>query len=352
MDLNKTIQHYFRQPSLDSVSQSALEELVQQYPYVGSLQDLLLRKMKQNHAPEFNDQWRKAQLYFQDPYYLHSLLNRKPVTPAATGLVTELKSELADALARARSIAQATMNEEEPEPDESELEPVDDEELSDMPGLSDFKARTAPPEQAEAPAIDVEEDSDSPGTEQQAEQPVDKPEPAGRPLPGADALPFEKKSDKLAVDAGLRSDILSRESPIKIPSLRDLGPVTDDMPSFEPYHTIDYFASQGIKLSNEIPKDKFGKQLKSFTEWIRTMKKLPQTAIEEKLERASGGEKIEAMAAVSIEGKEILTETMAEVLIKQGHKERAAEIFRKLSLAHPNKSAYFASRIEQLNKVP
>lgn len=121
------------------------------------------------------------------------------------------------------------------------------------------------------------------------------------------------------------------------------------MPSFEPYHTIDYFASQGIKLGNELPKDKLGRQLKSFTEWIRTMKKLPQTAIEEKLLKSGQGETIEALAADSIETKEILTETMAEVLLKQGDKARAADIFRKLSLAHPDKSAYFATRIEQLN---
>ena len=45
---------------------------------------------------------------------------------------------------------------------------------------------------------------------------------------------------------------------------------------FEPYHTVDYFASQGIKFrEEEKPVDKFSLQLKSFTEWLKTMKKLP-----------------------------------------------------------------------------
>jgi hypothetical protein len=49
---------------------------------------------------------------------------------------------------------------------------------------------------------------------------------------------------------------------------------------FEPFHTVDYFASQGIKFKEEEkPKDKFGLQLKSFTEWLRAMKKLPVTEI-------------------------------------------------------------------------
>ena len=38
--------------------------------------------------------------------------------------------------------------------------------------------------------------------------------------------------------------------------------------TFEPYHTIDYFASQGIQPKlEEKPKDQFSRQLKSFTEW-------------------------------------------------------------------------------------
>src|SRR5690349_19524095 len=45
--------------------------------------------------------------------------------------------------------------------------------------------------------------------------------------------------------------------------------------TFEPFHTVDYFASQGIKLSQkDIGTDSFSKQLKSFTEWLKTMKKI------------------------------------------------------------------------------
>jgi hypothetical protein len=44
---------------------------------------------------------------------------------------------------------------------------------------------------------------------------------------------------------------------------------------FEPMHMVDYFASQGIKLNDDVHKgDKLGKQLKSFTEWLKTMKKV------------------------------------------------------------------------------
>ncbi|HKH62988.1 MAG TPA: hypothetical protein VKA49_19240 [Flavitalea sp.] len=118
--------------------------------------------------------------------------------------------------------------------------------------------------------------------------------------------------------------------------------------TFEPYHTIDYFASQGIKLQqSDLSKDKFGKQLKSFTEWLRSMKRLPQAATDGSLDEATQ-RSIQQIAEHSFEEKEIVTETMAEVWIKQGNKEKAIDTLNKLSLLNPSKSHYFAAKIEQL----
>lgn len=120
---------------------------------------------------------------------------------------------------------------------------------------------------------------------------------------------------------------------------------------FQSYHTIDYFASQGIRLQQaELAKDKLGQQLKSFTEWLRSMKKLP--APEGKLpagpEDDSRQQIVIQSAANSIAEKEVVTETMAEVWAKQGHNEKAIAIYQKLSLQNPGKSAYFAAKIDQL----
>jgi hypothetical protein len=133
-----------------------------------------------------------------------------------------------------------------------------------------------------------------------------------------------------------------------VPKIDLSAPPTGDI-SFEPYHTVDYFASQGIKLSQEdIGKDKFGKQLKSFTEWLKTMKRVqgnnpPPTA------DARSEAKVQGMAGDSVQKSDIVTESMAEVWLKQGNKAKAAEIYRKLSLLHPAKSAYFADKINTLN---
>jgi len=41
---------------------------------------------------------------------------------------------------------------------------------------------------------------------------------------------------------------------------------------------------------------------------------------------------------------------MAEVWLKQGNKRKAIDVYSKLSFIFPEKSVYFASRIEQLKQ--
>lgn len=118
---------------------------------------------------------------------------------------------------------------------------------------------------------------------------------------------------------------------------------------FEPLYTIDYFASQGIKtVTEQFPANKLDKQLKSFTEWLKVMKRLP--AEETTVINETDEKKIQAAAEDSNEVKDITTEAMAEVLIKQGKNEKAIDIYHKLSLLHPEKSPYFAAKIEQLKR--
>ena len=119
---------------------------------------------------------------------------------------------------------------------------------------------------------------------------------------------------------------------------------------FEPYHTVDYFASQGIKpVLEEKPTDHFGQQLKSFTEWLKAIRKMPPQEISTLIDSRSE-EKVVNLAVHSIEDREVVTEAMAEVWIKQGYPEKAIDIYNKLSLLNTSKSGYFAGLIENLKK--
>jgi hypothetical protein len=122
----------------------------------------------------------------------------------------------------------------------------------------------------------------------------------------------------------------------------------EDVLVFEPYHTVDYFASQGIRFrEEEKPVDKFGRQLKSFTEWLKTMKRLPAGETNTQLTSGTVAE-VDQMAETSLKERDIVTEAMAEVWEKQGNITKAIDIYGKLSLLDPSKSAYFAAKIAAL----
>jgi hypothetical protein len=122
----------------------------------------------------------------------------------------------------------------------------------------------------------------------------------------------------------------------------------EELIAFEPLHTVDYFASQGIKITREeLEKDHFGKQVKSFTAWLKSMKKLHPAQVPEQNEVIE--KIIQTSSEVSNRDVNVLTEAMAEVLVKQDKKAKAIEMYQKLSLINPSKSAYFAAKIESLN---
>ncbi len=116
---------------------------------------------------------------------------------------------------------------------------------------------------------------------------------------------------------------------------------------FEPLFASDYFASQGIKLSEDLQSgDKLGKQLKSFTEWLKGMKKIhenKESSVSEQIDLA-----VQHLAEKSNIDANIITESMAEAYLQQGKMKKASETFEKLSLINPAKSAYFAAKIESI----
>ncbi len=130
-------------------------------------------------------------------------------------------------------------------------------------------------------------------------------------------------------------------------------PVLEEKLNFEAELTPlqkDYFEAQGIAIDlSKIPQDKFTKQLRSFTAWLKVLKNKdgsPQIAeIGEEQEKA-----IAAIAEKANTTADVITEAMAEVWLKQGNKRKAIDVYSKLSFIFPEKSVYFASRIEQLKQ--
>jgi len=120
----------------------------------------------------------------------------------------------------------------------------------------------------------------------------------------------------------------------------------------DPYYTVDYFASQGIKLEIEQnPQDQLGQHLKKFTQWLKHMKKLGPEDATEVIARSETEADIQKFADSSNTVREVVTEAMASVLEKQGKKDKAIELYKKLSFISPDKSAYFAGKIKNLKGI-
>jgi hypothetical protein len=122
----------------------------------------------------------------------------------------------------------------------------------------------------------------------------------------------------------------------------------DQLIPIEPYHTVDYFASQGIKLSHYFEKDELGTKVKRFTEWLRTMKKLQPEAPEIR-STESLFPQLNKME-VQQPAHEIITEAMAEVYLKQGLKDKAIEVYNKLSLQNPANKHIFAAKLSLIKE--
>jgi hypothetical protein len=131
-------------------------------------------------------------------------------------------------------------------------------------------------------------------------------------------------------------------------------PLREEKLSFEheehPTLQRDYFAAQGIDIDlSRVPQDKFTKQLRSFTAWLKVLK---HADIEQNTpEIVEEQEKIiTAIAEKANKAEDVITESMAEIWAKQGNKRKAIDTYSKLSFIFPEKSVYFASRIEQLKQ--
>jgi hypothetical protein len=161
-------------------------------------------------------------------------------------------------------------------------------------------------------------------------------------------------------------------------------PATDNF--ITPVFAQDYFLHTGEKIPDELTfepaelqqhsneqtdRDKALMVMMSFTEWLlhfkhtserekeetRDQKALKTMWQKEKLAAALEEENEEIpenvfeMAVNSISKEDgVVSETLADIYIKQGKYDQAIDMYRKLSLRNPQKNAYFAHKIEEALK--
>ncbi len=392
----KALIHLTGNADLSAIKMESIEKLVQDYPFFAPGQYLFAAKLKKDDHPLVGSQAMKAALYFTNPHWLQFQLEalKDP------GIDQAPKQELDTALLR--SIRQKDI-----EWDEMINLPKIEETLASAE--KSFEAPELPNPDISIPTIETVRELmkgidpiSQPGTiipvirENTASEPVDytlpelqssepfdpvfsalnSPEASAEPitesrgpnqpndhsnhrlpdtlLPEQDYSEEEASSvtthpDQDKSDAKIASILSSQFAEFKKPIEKDteltIEPIQDKL------HTIDYFASQGIQIDlSKIPQDKLTTKLRRFTDWLKDMKN--HSPNPEDLGTSPEQEKkVAETALISNESKEILTETMAEVLAKQGQIDKAIQLYIKLSFSNPEKTAYFADKIQQLKGI-
>jgi|SRR5690625_4750828 len=120
-------------------------------------------------------------------------------------------------------------------------------------------------------------------------------------------------------------------------------------PTFQPLYTEDYFAYTRTSLPEHIENEKppTMEQVKSFTGWLKMMKK--PTGVEEP-ETEETSFPLDQKDNQSREEEHVITESMAEIWVKNKQFGKAIEIYEKLILLNPEKRSYFANKISALKE--
>ncbi len=288
----KALFHVSGKLNLSQVKADTLQEVADAFPYFAPAQYFLASKLGIEKTERSKAQAQKANLYFSNPYWLmyqlqHGLANEVDETmPGTTPSFTTVPAGMAVPTVEAVKEIMRKID---------RLDEVRDEEEEPLP------------EGAET------------------ESPIDA----------------DESESKIA---GMLSDQLAE---FKKPLAEDAK--LDIEQEKQRLHTIDYFASQGIKIDlSSIPQDKLTRHLLKFTDWLKQIKQVNPAELVENLEMEKA---VAETAQTSNETREVITETMAEVLIKQGQVDKAIQVLIKLSFLNPEKSSYFAAKIEQLKGI-
>ncbi|MDX2048648.1 MAG: hypothetical protein SFU87_17815 [Chitinophagaceae bacterium] len=379
-ELKQVINAVFECPSLKDIKVHELRQLVSLHPYSTLFHLLYSKKLKQESNIGYADSATRTALYFSNPHWLNYQLTLKEENDEA--VIEEPQKEITEQvfveeMATAEETLAGGQHEYRTEytVSESFIETAEtngieqngketsgyetaemirgnEEHVAEEPVTREPDNAAIVANEYTEPATFSEAIADAPEIKQTVEL---KEETATIQEHVTESLP-ELNKEQIAEPVGV-TELLKeategvtqdrQESQTEAAVDEIKSPVTEQPVLFEPLYTIDYFASQGIKLSaEEESKDELGKKMRSFTEWLKSMKKIHP----EKFQQLNAGEEknIQTAAEHSNDEALIATETMAEVLLKQGRADKAVEVYEKLSLLNPAKSAYFAAKIEEL----
>ncbi|UPK72390.1 hypothetical protein [Chitinophaga filiformis] len=409
MTANRIIQHIFQQPDIKQVDEAALERLVTSYPYFTAARLLLARKQYSVQKNLLAPAVKKAQQYSTNMHYFYRFVTTDeksvvpevvaPVAEEATPVAAETTPITAEAISMTAEAAPAAPVTAEVTA-EAAPAPVAEAPVSAFPGQAETAAPAAQPVQetkihvtvpkapAEQAAPETNFTAATYNTEEELTVTADDvvATPATPPpfqaapataTPATEAAPVHTQepvvgSPVTSLPAAAQAPATpAADNPVSTAPAAETEPIkifpldtseTETSLTFQPLYTDDYFAYKRLKEPEQAEQlsEKGAAEMKSFTSWLREMKhtfaeKASKQWYHQQMHRSyedpdpEVSEAVEKMAMDSITlNDDIVSETLAEIWARQHQYQTAIHIYQKLSLLNPNKSAYFAQKIKEL----
>ncbi len=370
----KALYHLTGHRDHNPVSLASIQQIAEEYPYFAPAQSLLAYQFKKEEHPMVVLQTLRTALYFTNPYWLQYQLHDDNLIRPKLRVEPPIAKETVSHQEEEPVMSEIPLA--EPEVSEKEPDPVIEEEIPETIAPTIERANPEPI------LIAVDEAIPTPPADIFPEgEPVLPAQPvftADMAIPTVEAVKeMMRKIDPVSEAEQEANETIPEEeaeqgwpaieeadleSGNKIASLLSeqfadfKKPVEDDAKldietTQEKLHTIDYFASQGIKIDlANVPQDKLTSHLRKFTDWLKQVKQ-GEVNPKDLIANIEMEQQVVKTAQISNEGEEIITEAMAEVLEKQGQSEKAIEVYAKLSFLNPEKSSYFATKIEHLKGI-
>jgi hypothetical protein len=307
--MEKNLSYYIKHPEKAmEISESEMKAWLEQYPYSAAVHMLRARKSLDGLAPASKDDIIRAADYVSDPLFLYYQLLKNE----------EKETETLEAIRNWKKEENGPSSVDQVLPDAAEEGPV-------------------------VPPGEPEQTSNPPESERKTRNKEEVP-PEQKPEPGRSTRPQTKRST---------SESAGKTQPraAKKPTVIGPTPSKDD--------TAKEQAKKEEVVKEALQAQKAGPL--TFSSWLNSLEPVerrqkPKPTAKSKINKPKKSTKkkrsrLDKLISESIaEKEEAISETYADLLISQGYTEKAKEVLRKLLLKFPEKSGYFAAKIENLDK--
>lgn len=302
--------------SLTADETAQLGSLIDEFPYSQAIHNMVARGEQLNSLPEKQKRLNLAAVYSTDRAALKAFITAP----------SEVRKPMAT-------------------PIEPPAEEVKKPEIASVEEVKEVKVNpTAPPVQS----IEKIEKA----------QPIATPEPPSTtknafqpsPLSGdelldelfhdLDTLKKLKHNFEVAVEAFDKLPSVKKEEKEEAPTAKKEAAPVVKATSSAPEGIIAEIKSTKKKIKPSDPKQK--EQLEIIDNFIKSKPSIGKKSANAKIDNTDLSENS------SVFSDNIVSETLVEILIKQGKKEKAIEVLKKLIWKFPQKKAYFAAQIEEL----